>query len=49
VKCCATIGANSTILPNLIIGENARVGAGSVVTKHIEDNTTVIGNPARPL
>lgn len=47
VKKGASIGANATILPGIIIGENAMVGAGSVVTKDVLDNTTVIGNPAR--
>ena len=41
------MGANSTILPNLTIGENAMVGAGSVVTKDVPANTVVCGNPAR--
>ena len=49
VKKGATIGANSTILPGVTIGENAVVGAGSVVTKDVPDNTTVAGNPARIL
>lgn len=47
VKKGASIGANATILPGIIIGENAIVGAGSVVTKNIEANTIVVGNPAR--
>lgn len=47
VKCWASIGANSTILPNLTIGKKSRIGAGSVVTKDVENNTTVVGNPAR--
>jgi sugar O-acyltransferase (sialic acid O-acetyltransferase NeuD family) len=42
------IGANTTILPNLIIGKNVVIGAGSVVTKNIPDNSTYLGNPARP-
>jgi len=41
-----TIGANSTILPSLIIETNSRIGAGSVVTKNVLKNTTVYGNPA---
>jgi UDP-2-acetamido-3-amino-2,3-dideoxy-glucuronate N-acetyltransferase len=45
----AAIGANSTILPGIVIGENATVGAGSVVTKDVPPNTTVLGNPARPV
>jgi len=43
----ASIGANSTILPGITIGENALVGAGSVVTDNIPDNAVVIGNPAQ--
>lgn len=47
VKKGASIGANATILPNLTIGENAMVGAGSVVTKDVPSNAVVVGNPAR--
>ena len=43
----ASIGANSTILPNIEIGEFALVGAGSVVTKNILPQELVIGNPAK--
>lgn len=43
----ASIGANSTILPDVNIGENALIGAGSVVTKDVAANTVVYGNPAR--
>ncbi|MBI9097596.1 MAG: N-acetyltransferase [Spirochaetaceae bacterium] len=43
----AKIGANSTILPGIIIGKNALVGAGSVVTKNVPENGVVAGNPAR--
>ena len=42
-----SIGANSTILPNICIGKNAKIGAGSVVTKHVPANKTVFGNPAK--
>lgn len=41
------IGAGATILPGVTVGENAVVGAGAVVTKDVEDNTVVGGNPAR--
>ncbi len=41
------IGAGATILPGVTVGENAVVGAGAVVTKDVEDNTIVAGNPAR--
>jgi acetyltransferase-like isoleucine patch superfamily enzyme len=43
----ARIGANSTILPGVRIGKNSLVGAGSVVTKDVPDNSVVIGNPAK--
>jgi acetyltransferase-like isoleucine patch superfamily enzyme len=38
------IGANSTILPGIMVGANVVVGAGSVVTKNIPDNGKWIGN-----
>lgn len=41
------IGAGSSILPGVTVGENAIVGAGSVVTKDVAPNTIVAGNPAR--
>ena len=47
VKSGASIGSGSTILPNLTIGENAMIGAGSVVTKNVPANAIVAGNPAR--
>ncbi|HDZ00178.1 MAG TPA: N-acetyltransferase [Nitrospirae bacterium] len=47
VKRGATIGSGSTILCNVTIGENSIVGAGSVVTKDVQPNTIVAGNPAR--
>lgn len=43
----ATIGAGSTILPGITIGENAMIGAGSVVTKDVSANEIWVGNPAR--
>jgi Serine acetyltransferase len=49
VKKGASIGANATILPGIVIGEGAMVGAGAVVTKDVPANATVIGNPARIL
>lgn len=45
----ASIGSGATILANISIGENAIVGAGSVVTKDVPPNTIVAGNPARIL
>ncbi len=47
VKKGASIGSGATILSNLVIGENALVGAGSVVTHDVPDNAIVAGNPAR--
>jgi acetyltransferase-like isoleucine patch superfamily enzyme len=46
VKRGASLGSNCTILSNLTIGENAIVGAGSVVTKDVPPNSIVAGNPA---
>ncbi|HVN94206.1 MAG TPA: acyltransferase [Terracidiphilus sp.] len=45
----ASIGSGATLLCNLIVGENAIVGAGSVVTRNVPPNTIVAGNPARVL
>jgi acetyltransferase-like isoleucine patch superfamily enzyme len=45
----ASIGSGATILSNVRIGENAFVGAGSVVTKDVPADTIVVGNPARVL
>jgi UDP-2-acetamido-3-amino-2,3-dideoxy-glucuronate N-acetyltransferase len=43
----ASIGSNATILGGITIGENAMIGAGSVVTKSVPANTVAAGNPAR--
>lgn len=43
------IGGGATILPGVTIGDNCVIGAGSVVTKDVELNTLVAGNPARPI
>ena len=45
----ASIGTGATILCGITIGENAVVGAGSVVTRDVPDNAVVAGNPARLL
>jgi len=45
----ASLGSGSTILCNLTVGENAIVGAGSVVTKDVPANAVVAGNPAKLL
>jgi acetyltransferase-like isoleucine patch superfamily enzyme len=49
IKKGARIRANSTILPGVVIGENAVVGSGSVVTKDVAPGKTVVGNPSRIL
>jgi acetyltransferase-like isoleucine patch superfamily enzyme len=49
VKKGASIGSGSTLLGGITIGENALVGAGSVVTKDVPAHATVAGNPARIL
>jgi acetyltransferase-like isoleucine patch superfamily enzyme len=49
VKKGASIGSGSTILGNVVIGEKAIVGAGSIVTKDVPANAIVAGNPARVL
>ena len=49
VKKRASIGANATILCGLTIGEEAIIGAGSVVTKDVLPWTIVAGNPAKVL
>lgn len=47
IKKGASIGANATILCGITIGENAMIGAGSVVTKDVPANEVWIGNPAK--
>lgn len=49
VKRGASIGSGATLLCGITIGENALIGAGSVVTKDVPPNVTVAGNPARPV
>jgi maltose O-acetyltransferase len=41
------VGAGSIILPNVTIGDNVIIGAGSVVTRSIPENCVYAGNPAR--
>src|SRR3990172_6925411 len=45
----ASIGANATIIGGITIGKYSLIGAGSVVTKDIPNNTLWVGNPARQL
>lgn len=47
VKRGASIGSGATLLGGITIGENALVGAGSVVTRDVPSGSTVVGNPAR--
>ena len=47
VKRGASIGANATILPGLVIGEKAMIGAGAVLTHHAPAYAKLVGNPAR--
>jgi acetyltransferase-like isoleucine patch superfamily enzyme len=49
IKKGASIGSGATILSNVVVGEDAIVGAGSVVTKSVPPQAIVAGNPARPL
>jgi acetyltransferase-like isoleucine patch superfamily enzyme len=45
----AVICTGSIILPGKIIGKDALIGAGSIVTKNVEEGMAVVGNPARPI
>lgn len=45
----ASIGANSTILCGITIGEGAVIAAGSVVTRDVKPHMLVVGNPAKPV
>jgi acetyltransferase-like isoleucine patch superfamily enzyme len=49
IKRGASIGSGTTLLGGITIGENAVIGAGSVVTKDVPANTIVAGNPAKVL
>ena len=49
IKRGASVGSGSTILSRVTVGENAIVGAGSVVTKDVPPNSIVAGNPAKLL
>ena len=45
----ARVGGGAMLCPGVVIGEEAFVGAGAVVTKDVPDRTVVVGNPARVL
>jgi acetyltransferase-like isoleucine patch superfamily enzyme len=47
VKKGASIGSGATILANVVIGENALIGAGCVVTRDVPANAIMIGNPGK--
>jgi acetyltransferase-like isoleucine patch superfamily enzyme len=47
IKSGASIGSSATLLSGITVGENAIIGAGSVITKDVPPNTIVAGNPAR--
>ena len=47
IKRGAKIGANATLLPGVVIGDNALVGAGAVVVQNVPAGAVVAGNPAR--
>jgi maltose O-acetyltransferase len=49
IKDGAWLGANVTVMPGVTIGRGAVVGAGAVVTHDVDDDTCVIGVPARPI
>lgn len=49
IKNGASIGANATVLGGVTIGENALIGAGSIVTKDVPANELWVGNPARKI
>ena len=49
IKRGAFIGNNSSLKENIIIGEWATIGMGSVVLKSVRDNTTIVGNPGKKL
>lgn len=49
VKKGASVGSGTTILANVVIGENALIGAGCVVTRDVPANAIVVGNPGKVL
>ena len=49
IKDGAWLGGGVIVLPGVTIGENAVIGAGSVVTRSIPDNCVAVGNPCKPI
>jgi acetyltransferase-like isoleucine patch superfamily enzyme len=49
IGCDVFVGLNAIILPGVTIGDRVVIGAGSVVTRDVPDNTVVVGNPAKPV
>ena len=49
IEDCAMIGADATLIGDITVGEGATVGAGAVVVDDVPPETTVVGNPARPI
>ena len=49
VRAGARIGAHALLLPGVVVGKGALVGAGAVVTRDVPDGSIVVGNPAREL
>ena len=47
IKRAARVGVNATLLPEIVVGEAALVGAGAVVTRDVPARAVVVGNPAR--
>jgi acetyltransferase-like isoleucine patch superfamily enzyme len=47
IKRGARVGINATVLPEIVVGEEALIGAGAVVTKDVPAGAVVVGNPAR--
>jgi serine O-acetyltransferase len=46
VRCGAVIGAGAKVLGNIVVGEDAKIGANSVVVRDVPDNSTAVGIPA---
>jgi serine O-acetyltransferase len=43
------VGAGAIVIGPLVIGHDAKIGAGAVVVKDVADGLTVVGNPAKPI